>query len=125
MRASAVATYAQFLEDYLSELPELTRAYPEETRITAPIEIWSDDFSIAISGIPSMVNDFTGGSFMETHYHSQFDNDEFYDAQVYRLHDELFALLIVALDQQLLSALLCSGYASRLPRSRRQRPGFL
>lgn len=91
--------YTQFLEDYLSELPELTRAYPEETRITAPIETWSDDFSIAISGIPSMVNDFTGGSFMETHYHSQFDNDEFYDAQVYRLHHELFALLIVALDE--------------------------
>ena len=36
---------------------------------------------------------------METHYHSQFDNDEFYDAQVYRLHHELFALLIVALDE--------------------------
>lgn len=91
--------YTQFLKDYLSELPELTRAYPEETRITAPIETWSDDFSIAIAGIPSMVNDFTGGSFMETHYHSQFDNDEFYDAQVYRLHHELFSLLIVALDE--------------------------
>lgn len=91
--------YTRFLEDYLSELPELTHAYPEETRITAPIETWSDDFSIAISGIPSMVNDFTGGSFMETHYHSQFDNDSFYDEHVYRLHHELFALLIEALDQ--------------------------
>ena len=30
-------------------------------------------FSMAIAGVPSMVNDFTGGSFMETHYHSQFD----------------------------------------------------
>ena len=50
---------------------------------------------MAIAGVPSMVNDFTGGSFMETHYHSQFDNDEFYDEQVYRLHHELFALLIL------------------------------
>ena len=33
---------------------------------------------LAIAGIPSMVNDFTGGSFMETHYHSQFDNDDFF-----------------------------------------------
>lgn len=91
--------YTRFLEDFLADLPELTRAYPEETRITAPIETWSDDFSIAIAGIPSMVNDFTGGSFMETHYHSQFDNDDFYDEPVYRLHHELFALLIEALDR--------------------------
>ena len=91
--------YTRFLEEYLSELPDLTQAYPEETRVTSPIETWSDDFSMAIAGIPSMVNDFTGGSFMETHYHSQFDNDAFYDEQVYRLHHELFALLITALDE--------------------------
>lgn len=91
--------YTRFLEEYLSELPDLTQAYPEETRVTSPIETWSDDFSMAIAGIPSMVNDFTGGSFMETHYHSQFDNDAFYDEQVYRLHHELFALLIAALDE--------------------------
>lgn len=54
--------YTRFLEEYLSELPDLTQAYPEETRVTSPIETWSDDFSMAIAGIPSMVNDFTGGS---------------------------------------------------------------
>lgn len=91
--------YTRFLEEYLAELPELTQAYPKETRVTSPIETWSDDFSMAIAGIPSMVNDFTGGSFMETHYHSQFDNDAFYDEKVYRLHHELFALLIAALDE--------------------------
>ena len=67
--------------------------------MTAPIETWSDDFSIAIAGIPSMVNDFTGGSFMETHYHSQFDNDNFYDKDVYRMHHELFGLLLLAIDR--------------------------
>ena len=36
---------------------------------------------------------------METHYHSQFDNDDFYDEAVYRLHHELFTLLILALDE--------------------------
>lgn len=91
--------YVRYLEEFLLNLPLLTQAYPEETRITAPIETWSDDFSMAIAGIPSMVNDFTGGSFMETHYHSQFDNDDYYDEQVYRLHHELFALLITELDQ--------------------------
>lgn len=91
--------YMKFLNEFLLELPNLTQAYPEETRVIAPIETWSDDFSIAISGIPSMVNDFTGGSFMETHYHSQFDNDAYYDEQVYRMHHELFTLLILALDK--------------------------
>ena len=91
--------YIRYLNDFLLELPNLTQAYPEETRVVAPIETWSDDFSVAISGIPSMVNDFTGGSFMETHYHSQFDNDTFYNEQVYRLHHELFTLLIEALDR--------------------------
>ena len=91
--------YMPYLREFLAQLPELTRAYPEQTQVTAPIETWSDDFSLAISGIPSMVNDFTGGSFMETNYHSQFDSDAFYDEKVYRLHHELFALLVEALDR--------------------------
>ena len=91
--------YVHYIKEYLDGLPELTKAYPDRTGVTAPIETWSDDFSMAIAGIPSMVNDFTGGSFMETHYHSQFDNDDFYDEAVYRLHHELFALLILALDE--------------------------
>lgn len=91
--------YVHYIKEYLDGLPELTKAYPEMTSVTAPIETWSDDFSMAIAGIPSMVNDFTGGSFMETHYHSQFDNDDFYDETVYRLHHELFTLLILALDE--------------------------
>ena len=97
--------YTAYLEEFLQELPNLTHAYPEETRVTAPIETWSDDFSMSIFGIPSMVNDFTGGSFMETHYHSQFDNDDYYDEQVYRLHHELFALLIESLDRTAIAPL--------------------
>lgn len=98
-RIRSTYEYVDFLEEFLENLPELTQGYPEETRITAPIETWSDDFSIAIAGIPSMVNDFTGGSFMETHYHSQFDNDTYYDEDVYRLHHELFGLLLMAIDK--------------------------
>lgn len=105
--------YVPFLESFLEELPALTPAYPEETRITAPIETWSDDFSIAISGIPSMVNDFTGGSFMETHYHSQFDNDQFYDEDVYRMHHELFGLLLIKFDHTLIAPLSFGGIFKR------------
>ena len=106
--------YVDFLEEYLEELPNLTRAYPEETKVTAPIETWSDDFSMAIAGIPSMVNDFTGGSFMETHYHSQFDNDGFYDERVYRLHHELFALLLLVLDETAVVPLQFARVAERV-----------
>lgn len=112
--------YVSFLEEYLSDLPNLTMAYPEETAVTSPIETWSDDFSMAIAGVPSMVNDFTGGSFMETHYHSQFDNDEFYDEQVYRLHHELFALLILALDETAVVPLQFAPVAQRIRRGLEQ-----
>ena len=98
-RIRSTYEYVDFLEGFLEELPELTHGYPEDTRITAPIETWSDDFSIAIAGIPSMVNDFTGGSFLETHYHSQFDNDNYYDEDVYRFHHELFGLLLLHIDE--------------------------
>lgn len=91
--------YLRYLEEFLAALPPLTQAYPDPASAVAPIEVMSDDFSMAIAGIPSMVNDFTGGSFMETHYHSQFDEEAVYDEKVYRLHHELFALLIAALDR--------------------------
>lgn len=105
--------YVSFLETFLEESPALTAAYPEETRVTAPIETWSDDFSIAIAGIPSMVNDFTGGSFMETNYHSQFDNDQFYDEDVYRMHHELFGLLLMFLDRTAVVPLSFAGVLKR------------
>lgn len=105
--------YLPFLERFLEDLPALTPAYPEETKITAPIETWSDDFSIAIAGIPSMVNDFTGGSFMETNYHSQFDNDNYYDEDVYRMHHELFGLLLMAIDETAVVPLSFAGVLQR------------
>ena len=112
-RIRSIWEYVPFLETFLEELPALTAAYPEETRVTAPIETWSDDFSIAIAGIPSMVNDFTGGSFMETNYHSQFDNDQFYDEDVYRMHHELFGLLLMFLDRTAVVPLSFAGVLKR------------
>ena len=92
--------YRDFLEECVKKLPALTPAYLEGVRVSAPIETWSDDFSVAIGGIPSMVNEFSAGPFMETHYHSQFDSDEFYDEAVYRFHHELYGLLLLELDSQ-------------------------
>lgn len=91
--------YASFLEGFLKTVPEDREAFPEGIQVLCPIETWSDDFSMAISGIPSAVNDFSAGPFMETHYHSQFDNEDFYDRAVYRFHHELYGRLVLALDR--------------------------
>lgn len=46
-----------------------------------------------------MVNDFSAGEFMETHYHSQYDNENFYQEPVYRFHHEMYAGLVLAFDR--------------------------
>lgn len=69
--------------------------YPEGMTTLYPIETWSDDFTMAISGIPSMVNDFSGGPFMENYYHSQYDNQDVYEEEVYRFHHEFYLKLLL------------------------------
>ena len=54
--------YVTFLNKFTDNLPKLSKAYEGSVQVLAPIETWSDDFSAAISGIPSFVNDFSGGS---------------------------------------------------------------
>ena len=86
--------------EFVKEFPvDAKKVYPEGLGVQCPIETWSDDFSVAISGIPSMVNEFSSAEFMETHYHSQFDNDEYYNADVFRFHHELYGLLVMAFDR--------------------------
>ena len=91
--------YVDFLEQFIQGIQVPEEAYPDGIQVLHPIQTWSDDFSIAISGIPSIVNDFSAGSFMETHYHSQFDNEAYYQEPVYRFHHELYGLLLMAYDQ--------------------------
>ena len=92
--------YEDFLTEFVKEFPvDAKKVYPEGLGVQCPIETWSDDFSVAISGIPSMVNEFSSAEFMETHYHSQFDNDEYYNADVFQFHHELYGLLVMAFDR--------------------------
>ncbi len=91
--------YRNFFRRILKEYPgSLHEAYPDGVGTKAPIQTWSDDFSVAISGIPSTVNEFAGGKFMESHYHSQYDSDEFYDEKVYLFHHKLYAYILLRLD---------------------------
>lgn len=91
--------YEDFLKEFVEKLPvDPTNVYPQGLRVHCPIETWSDDFSMAISGIPSMVNDFSGGPFMENYYHSQYDNQDVYEEEVYRFHHEFYLKLLLAID---------------------------
>lgn len=97
-----VYEYADFLEEFITGLPAgffTCQPYPEGVEVLSPIQTWSDDFSMAIGGIPSMVNDFSAGEFMETHYHSQYDNENFYQEPVYRFHHEMYTGLVLAFDR--------------------------
>jgi len=97
-----VYEYADFLEEFINGSPAgmySCQPYPEGVEVLSPIQTWSDDFSMAIGGIPSMVNDFSAGQFMETHYHSQYDNENFYQEPVYRFHHEMYAGLVLAFDR--------------------------
>ena len=91
--------YFDFLQKQVDNTIVPPEAYPDGMAFLCPIETWSDDFSIAISGIPSMVNDFSSGPFMETCYHSQYDNQDVYQEAVYRFHHECYLSLLLAFDQ--------------------------
>ena len=107
-RMDAVRTiyeYQDFIEGFLKDVAVPREVFPEGIEVRSPIQTWSDDFSMAIGGIPSMVNEFTGGPFMENYYHSQFDNDEVYQEPVYRFHHELYGRLVMAFDRTALPPL--------------------
>ena len=87
------------MEEFVKRIDNIPTAYPEGLEVVYPIQTWSDDFSMAIAGIPSMVNEFSAGEFMETHYHSQFDNEQYYQEDVFRFHHELYGRLVLAIDR--------------------------
>ena len=79
----SVYEYKHFLRDFLKDPKGFDEYYPEGADVVCPVQTWSDDFSMAVNGVPSMVNEFASGSFMETHYHSQLDDHSSYDEKIY------------------------------------------
>ena len=106
-----VYEYGTFIRQFTAVLPHPSELYPGGISVVSPVLTWSDDFSIAIAGVPSLVNDFADSPFMQTHYHSQFDNDGAYDEQVYLCHHRLYGLLALAFDCCLVAPL---DFRSRL-----------
>lgn len=94
--------YADFIRNFTDSLNVPKEAYPDGITVLSPIETWSDDFSMAIAGIPSTVNDFSAGPFMQNYYHSQYDNQDVYQEAVYRFHHECYLKLVMAFDRLVL-----------------------
>lgn len=102
----------RFLKECIRALPqEVANLYPKGVGVVCPVQTWSDDFSMAIGGVPSMVDEFGGGRFMATHYHSQFDNDGAYDEKVYLFHHLFYTWVLLRLDRCVLPPL---DFAERL-----------
>lgn len=94
-----VYEYSTFLTAFTAGVPDITCLYPDGLSIVSPVMTWSDDFSMAVAGVPSLVNDFAEGSYMETHYHTQFDNADAYNENIYRFHHALYGTLLLACDR--------------------------
>lgn len=90
--------YVDFIQKIVDKDAMPKGIYPDGMTTLYPIETWSDDFTMAISGIPSFVNDFSGGPFMENYYHSQYDNQDVYEEEVYQFHHEFYLKLLMEVD---------------------------
>ena len=99
-KVRSVYEYKKFLQEQIRELPaSMARLCPKGVGVICPVQTWSDDFSMSIAGVPSMVNEFGTDSFMETHYHSQYDNDSAYDQRIYTFHHLFYSRLLLAFDR--------------------------
>lgn len=113
----SVYEYKHFLRDFLKNPKGFDEYYPEGADVVCPVQTWSDDFSMSVNGIPSLVNEFSSGSFMETHYHSQFDDDTSYDEHIYYFHHRLYLRLLLAFDRCALPPMDFSTRVRRMMRS--------
>ncbi|MCI8649955.1 MAG: M28 family peptidase [Anaerotruncus sp.] len=94
-----VYEFQTFLQEFLKTAPTPPPAFSDGIGLVSPVLTWSDDFSLAIGGVPSLVNDFADGPFMQTHYHSQLDDAQTYQEDIYQFHHQLYCALLLAYDR--------------------------
>lgn len=88
-----------YLTDFAKNVPTVDGVYKDGISVVSPLRTWSDDFSFGIAGVPALRNDFQDSDFMRTHYHSQFDNEDTYNADAFKFHLNLYGLLSMHYDQ--------------------------
>ncbi|MFJ7936242.1 M28 family peptidase [Sporosarcina sp. NPDC096371] len=95
----AVYELKNYLENFATTVPRIEGVYKDGISVVSPLRTWSDDFSFSIAGVPALRNDFQDSEFMNTHYHSQFDNEEIYNEKALLFHQNLYGLLTMYYDQ--------------------------
>ncbi len=93
-----------FVDGFKSTVPQVDGVFPDGIEIIVPTQTWSDDFSLSIAGVPSSVTALRGG-FAQTHYHSQFDNQDTYSREAFLFHHNMYGLLMMAYDHCAVSPL--------------------
>lgn len=88
-----------YLTKFAKTVPSVDGVYKDGISVVSPLRTWSDDFSFGIAGVPALRNDFQDSDFMRTHYHSQFDNEDTYNADALKFHLNLYGLLSMHYDQ--------------------------
>lgn len=88
-----------YLTEFAKNVPSVDGVYNDGISVVSPLRTWSDDFSFGIAGVPALRNDFQDSDFMRTHYHSQFDNEDTYNAEAFKFHLNLYGLLSMHYDQ--------------------------
>ncbi|WP_199203760.1 M28 family peptidase [Sporosarcina sp. P16b] len=100
-----------YLTEFAKEVPTVADVYKDGISVVSPLRTWSDDFSFGIAGVPALRNDFQDSEFMKTHYHSQFDNEDTYNADALKFHLNLYGLLTIHYDQ---TAIVPLDFTTRL-----------
>ncbi|MFJ7973125.1 M28 family peptidase [Psychrobacillus sp. NPDC096389] len=88
-----------YLTKFVEEVPSVDGVYKDGISVVSPLRTWSDDFSFGIAGVPALRNDFQDSEFMHSHYHSQFDSEDVYNADALKFHLNLYGLLTMHYDE--------------------------
>ncbi|WP_432354461.1 M28 family peptidase [Sporosarcina sp. A2] len=100
-----------YLTEFAKEVPKLSDVYKDGISVVSPLRTWSDDFSFGIAGVPALRNDFQDSEFMHSHYHSQFDSDDAFNAEALKFHLNLYGLLTMHYDK---TAIVPLDFTTRL-----------
>ncbi|PIC73939.1 M28 family peptidase [Sporosarcina sp. P17b] len=100
-----------YLTEFTKQVPPLPDVYKDGISVVSPLRTWSDDFSFGIAGVPALRNDFQDSEFMHSHYHSQFDSEEAFNAEALKFHLNLYGLLTMHYDK---TAIVPLDFTTRL-----------
>ncbi|TQR21842.1 M28 family peptidase [Psychrobacillus vulpis] len=88
-----------YLTKFAEKVPSVDGIYKDGISVVSPLRTWSDDFSFGVAGVPALRNDFQDSEFMHSHYHSQFDSEDAFNADALKFHLNLYGLLTMHYDQ--------------------------